>query len=253
MLQILINELSLSPFNRHNCVAMLNTLYPPFGSAPPNVKISEDNLRRQRDGFFKYISAVDKNGPRVLSNVINQGMAEGDINGWAPIVRQLQMYLQLVNSMINECCNIHDLEDLEPFKHARHGRNKTDSGVSITGFSMRPTTAVRTSSPEEPPRPKTPSGGRGSALEKLARGLKTIGRSRTDVTEISPKEEMFVRSPQKQHKSLRKMRSMGDRSLRSAHGGEQSSPTFDVEEMRRQRLAYEAGQTRLTSGRSFEV
>lgn len=232
---------------------MLNTLYPPFGSAPPNVKISEDNLRRQRDGFFKYISAVDKNGPRVLSNVINQGMAEGDSNGWAPIVRQLQMYLQLVNSMINECCNIHDLEDLEPFKYAKSARPKTDSGVSISGFSMRPTTAVRTASPEEQTRPKTPSGSRGSALEKLARGLKTIGRSRTDVTEISPKEEMFVRSPQKQHKSLRKMRSMGDRSLRSAHGGGQSSPTFDVEEMRRQRLAYEAGQTRLTGGRSFEV
>jgi len=229
---------------------MLNTLYPPFASAPGNVKITEDNLKKQRDGFFKYISAVDKSGPRVLANVINQGMAEGDSNGWAPIVRQLQMYLQLVNSMINECCNIHDLEDLEPIKYVKNGRSKTDSGVSISGFSMRPTTAVRTASPDEQQRPKTPSGGRGTALEKLARGLKTIGRSRTDVTEISPKEEMFT-SPQKQHKSLRKMRSMGDRSLRSAHG--RDSPAFDVEEMRRQRLAYEAGQTRLASGRSFEV
>lgn len=230
---------------------MLNTLYPPFASAPANVKITEDNLKKQRDGFFKYISAVDKSGPRVLANVINQGMAEGDSNGWAPIVRQLQMYLQLANSMINECCNIHDLEDLEPVRYVKNGRSKTDSGVSISGFSMRPTTAVRTASPDEPQRPKTPSGGRGTALEKLARGLKTIGRSRTDVTEISPKEEMFT-SPQKQHKSLRKMRSMGDRSLRSAQGGS-DSPAFDVEEMRRQRLAYEAGQTRLASGRSFEV
>jgi hypothetical protein len=230
---------------------MLNTLYPPFASPPASVKITEDNLKKQRDGFFKYISAVDKNGPRVLTNVINQGMANGDSNGWAPIVRQLQMYLQLANSMINECCKIHDIEDLEPLKYAKSGRSKTDSGVSISGFSMRPTTAVRTASPEEQSRPKTPSGGRGTALEKLARGLKTIGRSRTDVTEISPKEEMFVTSPQKQFPSLRKMRSMGDRSLKSAAG--RDSPAFDVEEMRRQRLAYEAGQTRLASGRSFEV
>lgn len=231
---------------------MLNTLYPPFASAPANVRITEDNLKKQRDGFFKYISAVDKNGPRVLANVINQGMAEGDSNGWAPIVRQLQMYLQLANSMINECCNIQELEDLEPIKYSKNGRSKTDSGVSLSGFSLRPTTAVKNTSSDEPQRPKTPSGGRGTALEKLARGLKTIGRSRTDVTEISPKEEMFVTSPPKQqHKSLRKMRSMGDRSLRSAQG--RDSPVFDVEEMRRQRLAYEAGQTRLATGRSFEV
>jgi hypothetical protein len=179
---------------------MLNTLYPPFGSAPTTVKITEDVLKKQRDGFFKYISAVDKNGPRVLTNVINQGMTEGDSNGWAPVVRQLQMYLQLANSMINDCCNIHDLEDLEPLKYGKNGRSKTDSGVSIGGFSMRPTTAIRTASPEEQQRPKTPSGGRGTALEKLARGLKTIGRSRTDVAEISPREEMFARSPSKQHK-----------------------------------------------------
>lgn len=249
--QILINELSLSPFNKHNCVAMLNTLYPPFGAAPPYVKISDDNLKKQRDGFFKYISAVDKNGPRVLTNVINQGMVQGDDNGWAPIVRQLQMYLQLANSMINECCNVHDLEDLEPLRHGKHAKSKTDSAISMGGSDKRPSTSRAVTSPEEHSRPKTPSIGRGTALEKLARGLKTIGRSRTDVTEISPKEEMFVTSPPKPHKSLRKMRSMGDRSLRSAQG--RDSPAFDVEEMRRQRLAYEAGQQRMATGRSFEI
>jgi len=228
---------------------MLNTLYPPFASAPATVKISEDNLQKQRDGFFKYISAVDKSGPRVLSNVINQGRGDGDVNGWAPIVRQLQMYLQLANSMINECCNVQDLEDLEPVKHRKHGRAKTDSGVSLT--DMRPSTTSTPVSPDELSRPKTPSGGRGTALEKLARGLKTIGRSRTDVTEISPREGMFPTSPQKPHRALRKMRSMGDRSLKSAHASD--SPAFDAEEMRRHRLAYEAGQKRLTAGRSFEV
>lgn len=228
---------------------MLNTLYPPFAAPPTTVNISQDNLKKQRDGFFRYISAVDRDGPRVLSNVIKQGMAEGDSNGWAPVVRQLQMYLQHANNMINECCNVHDLEDLEPSKlvYGKGRRSKTDSGISIQGSDVRPSTA----SHESTHRPKTPSIGRGTALEKLARGLKTIGRSRTDVTEISPREEMFNTSPPKQHKGLRKMRSMGDRSLKSAHA--QDSPAFDVEEMRRHRLAYEAGQKRLATGRSFEV
>lgn len=232
---------------------MLNTLYPPFASAPASVQLSQEALKKQRDGFFKYISAVDKNGPRVLSAVINQGMATGDNNGWAPVVRQLQMYLQLANSMINECCNIQDLEDLEPLQmHARARNLKKDSGISLNGSDVRPTTSASTMT-EGHRRPKTPSGGRGTALEKLARGLKTIGRSRTDVTEISPKEEMFTTSPQKQpSKALRKMKSMGsiaDRSTKSAHGSD--SPAFDVDEMRRHRLAYD--QKRMASGQSLEI
>lgn len=235
---------------------MLNTLYPPFASAPTSVQLSQDMLKKQRDGFFKYISAVDKSGPRVLSAVINQGMASGDNNGWAPVVRQLQMYLQLANSMINECCDVHDLEDLEPLKQMQaRGRNlKKDSGISLNGSDARPTTSGSTATTSEGHRrPKTPSGGRGTALEKLARGLKTIGRSRTDVTEISPREEMFTTSPQKQpSKALRKMKSMGsisDRSLKSVHA--QDSPTFDVEEMRRHRMAYD--QKRMASGQSLEI
>lgn len=229
---------------------MLNTLYPPFASAPPTVDVTQDELKAQRDAFFKYISAVDKNGPQVLSKIIRHGMAEGDKNGWAPIVRTLQMYLQITNSMINECCSIRDLEDLEPLRSSKGGNSKIDSGILVPGSNMRPATASSTSV-DMPSRPKTPSGGRGTALEKLARGLKTIGRSRTDVSEIGPKEEMFTTSPpkqQQQHKALRKMRSMGDRSLKSAQG--KDSPAFDVDEMRRLRMAYEQ---RLASGGSFEV
>ena len=93
---------------------------------------------------------------------------------------------------------------------------------------------------------------KGTALEKLARGLKTIGRSRTDVTEISPKEEMFVRSPQK-HKSMRKMRSMGNINERSRSATIADAPAFDPVEMQRQRLRYEAGQPRAGARQSHEV
>jgi hypothetical protein len=153
--------------------------------------------------------------------------------------------------MINECCNIHNLEDLTPLKHRKIGRTKSGSGVSIGGSDMRWCTASLPISPFELSRPQTPSGGRSTALEKLARGLKTIGRSQTDVIEISAREGMLLTSYQKPHKVLRKMRSMGDRSLKSAHGGD--SPEFDAQEMRHHRLAYEAGQKRLDTGHRFEV
>lgn len=87
-------------------------------------------------------------------------------------------------------------------------------------------------------------------MEKLARGLKSIGRSRTDVTEIT--EMVDSRQPpmptsESKYKGLRKMRSMGaisDRngskvSLNNVRVGS-DAPAFDAEEMRRQRQKYEA-------------
>lgn len=88
-LQILINELSLMPFNKHNCAAMLNTLYPPLITVPPTSKLTLPILKAQRDGFFKYIQSVEANGPRVLTNLMQQDMEFGDDNGWASVVRYL--------------------------------------------------------------------------------------------------------------------------------------------------------------------
>lgn len=254
-LQILINELSLMPFNKHNCAAMLNTLYPPLITVPPTSKLTLPILKAQRDGFFKYIQSVEANGPRVLTNLMQQDMEFGDDNGWASVVRYLGHYLQLSNSMINECLTVGYGDEPAPVKTHVYGRNrqgKADSGISLIGTDGRPSTSTAPSSPIEPSRPKTPSGTKGTALEKLARGLKTIGRSRTDVTEISPKEAMFERSPQK-NKSLRKMRSMGNINEHNRSATASNTPAFDPVEMQRQRLRYEAGQPRAGTRQSHEV
>jgi len=97
-------------------------------------------------------------------------------------------------------------------------------------------------------RPKTPLGGKsGSALEKLARGLKTIGRSRTDVTEMldDPKAMPSVGN---KLRTLRKMRSMGaiERNgnkpmAAAAPVSANDMPMFDVDMMRKHRMKYEAG------------
>lgn len=241
------------PFNKHNCVAMLNTLYPPLTTIPPTSKLTAPVLKAQRDGFFKYIQSVETNGPRVLTNIMQQDMEFGDSNGWASVVRYLGHYLQLANSMINECLTVGYGDEPAPVKTRVYGkshRGKADSGISINATDLRPGTSTGPSSPVEPSRPKTPSGVKGTALEKLARGLKTIGRSRTDVTEISPREEMFVQSPQKT-KSLRKMRSMGN--INERKQSVTNAPAFDPVEMQRQRLRYEAGQPRAGFRQSHEV
>lgn len=250
---ILINELSLVPFNKHNCMAMLNTLYPPVISVQPTSKLTTTVLKGQRDGFFKYIQSVEKNGPRMLSNLMTQGRAHGEENGWPSVTRTLNIYLQLATSIISECADIVDVQDVSPRKNRdskdSRTRGKADSGVSFTG-SDRPSTRNNSTtepvSPVEISRPKTPSGGRGgTALEKLARGLKTIGRSRTDVTEMIGDGAPSLPQLEKP-KTLRKMRSMGA----LERGGVKVSlssvkPTdtrdFDVDEMRRHRMKYDAG------------
>lgn len=205
------------PFNKQNCVAMLNTLFPPIASVSPTANPTQDTLQEQRDDFFKKISSVEKSGPQVLSSIHQQGMTEGDANGWAPVARQLGMYLQLTTSMMDECCNMQNVERLVPHKHVfgKGGNSKTDTNVSLSGFDKWPSTSgTGVTFPTEPCRPKTSSGARGTQLGKLARGLETFGRSRTKVADLSPEDEMFAIPHQKQHKAVKKIRSIGKLSLK---------------------------------------
>ncbi|KAK3724415.1 hypothetical protein LTR37_001039 [Vermiconidia calcicola] len=244
---ILINELSLTPFNKHNCVAMLNTLYPPVISSQPTTKLTREILKNQRDGFFKYIQSVEKNGSQVLRNLMQQGKAPADANGWGAVTRTLGLYLQLANSMIGECSEITDVQHVSPRQNSGSKPSKqprkADSGVSfgVDIPSTRTSSIQEPNSPTEPPRPKTPSGGKHStALEKIARGLKTIGRNRTDATEMI-QDNTPPQPPSPKAKGLRKMRSMGTLEGRKANKIDVSAASFDSEEMRRHRLKYEAG------------
>ncbi|EMC95880.1 hypothetical protein BAUCODRAFT_123171 [Baudoinia panamericana UAMH 10762] len=228
---ILVNEMSLQPFSKVNCVAMLNTLYPPTVPAPLTSTLTSAVLKDQRDGFFKYIVNVEQKGPRILTNLMNQGKVLGEENGWAAAVRTLGKYLQLANSIIVECCEITDVQHLSSQTPRDSGTSKTprkvDSGVSFNAsepLPSEPHVITETMVPVEPhSRPKTPSGQRyGTPLEMLARGLKTIGRSRNNA------------------KGLRKMRSLGALSDRKAQISSPSAPDFDVDAMRLQRMRYEA-------------
>jgi hypothetical protein len=254
---IIINELKLAPFNKHNAVAMLNTLYPPVISTQPTSRLTREVLKNQRDGFFKYIQSVERNGDTVLHNLMLQGKGPADANGWIAVTRTLSQYLQLANSIINECLEA-DIDQITPRKTSDANAiistkqtRKADSGVSFTSVdipSTRSSSIAEPASPTETARPKTPAmtiKSSSSTLEKLARGLKSIGRSRTDVTEMISDDTPPPPVPEKT-KSLRKMKSMG--SLEARKGSQvdvaaaaEASRSFNVDQMRMQRMKYEAG------------
>ncbi|KPI41341.1 uncharacterized protein AB675_7894 [Cyphellophora attinorum] len=137
----MINELSLVPFNKVNCIAMLNTLYPPSMVHPatfiqPTVQLTATVLSTQRQGFFRYINGVEKTGAGILRRLMEEHKREGELTGW-PVVREtLDNYLRMANSIIEESfevtgnCVSPTTSDFE-HKVEEDVRRKVDSGISF--------------------------------------------------------------------------------------------------------------------------
>ncbi|OAP58945.1 hypothetical protein AYL99_06242 [Fonsecaea erecta] len=138
----LINELTLTPFDKGNCLAMLNTLYPPINMnasrfVQPTAQLTPQILTQQRNGFFKYITAVEKNGPAVLSNLMNQAKKADDPNGWVSLRDTLDKYVRMANNIIEECYDITGASpsptttSFKSLDHEEEGRRKVDSAISF--------------------------------------------------------------------------------------------------------------------------
>jgi hypothetical protein len=239
--------MSLLPFNKANCLAMLNTLYPPVTTAQPTPQLIPAVLDGQRKGFFRYIQCVETNGVDILYNIIQQGKRTGDDNGWAVVRDTVDKYLRAANGIIDECYEITGPDSLNPHSEEQVRKSKkTDSGVSFA-TGDRPSTSSSSSSRREmkalppSPEPKAPRQG-GSTLEKIAREIRKI-RSRTDISQeakTATKEKV---------RSLKKMKSASalserDRNLNSGSSEGATVPEFDVDEMKRKRMLWEARQHR---------
>ncbi|EHA24104.1 hypothetical protein ASPNIDRAFT_53243 [Aspergillus niger ATCC 1015] len=234
----LINEMLMEPFNKANCIAMLNTLFPPVTEAtvPPTSHLTLQVLKSQRDGFFRYIAAVEVNGPDVLTKVIAQGAPEGSDNGWPLIREALDKYLRTANEIIDECIVVNGPagmdEGIESQPRAHKGR-KVDSGISFDAGEKLPSSPVECSKSMDdllekplppPPSPKGPSHKPGSTLERLAREIRKLGDAG-------------------KARNLKKMRSTSALGVRSDTTGGRStedSSLFEVDEQKRRRLLWEA-------------
>lgn len=247
--QILINELSLTPFSKHGCVAMLNTVYPPVLSTQPTARLTPGVLKSQRDVFFKWIQTVEKNGAGDLENLITHGRRAGDETGWPSVRELLDKYLDLCNELIDECLEIVPIRDAGKVP-AGVVRRKADSGIDFAGSRKSSTSGSESSvgSVTELERPSSRATLKSStALEKIAREFRHMRRMKTDISEILP-PATEVEQAQSENKTLRKMKSFGSLTLRrqASRVGLVSTPKmpeYDLAKMTEQRKAYDASTT----------
>jgi hypothetical protein len=309
--------MSMIPFNKASCLALLNTLYPPTTIptaqfVQPTVQLTPKILSQQRNGFWRYIGAVEKNGPSILAALMDQHKRPGDATGWTSLYETLDKYLQNASSIIDECYEISTSDhatmtsptyvSFSPADADLDGsRKKFDSAVSFA--STASSSSNRNSTQSHPTRPSTSSSASthsrmhskekplpeiplpspveeapkrpaGSTLERIAREIKRI-RSRADIKDASKRRPSTAttlsadsvmtddkQSPPTLGKerniipklSLRRLRSTSALKVRdanlpsSAPASRDGSndvgevPAFDVEEMKRARMIWEAQQ-----------
>lgn len=202
---VLINELMIAPFSRQNCLAMLNTLYPPANASQPTTKLTPDILRRQREGFFSYIQAVERKGPTVLRPLMEQNRNEGDDHGWPKVRDILDKYLRVAMMLIEQYGQVTSASSMvtahREQEERRKRKEKGDSGVSFASVKAegRPS-----SSPEKRKSPPSPMETQPMALrekrnystiEKIARELRKFkdNRKRSGTLDGMDKENEAVR------------------------------------------------------------
>jgi hypothetical protein len=156
----LINELSLPRFNKCNCVALLNTLYPIEEQDINNV-LNSATLSQQRQALWKYIISVEKNGPNRLDPVRNQG-------DWRRISDIVYEYCQRSLALIQAA------EDLS--RPASYGSFRSDSTVAMEPASPKQSFGRRDSG-NDSSEGESEGSGKKSTLEKIVRGLAKLGTS----------------------------------------------------------------------------
>ena len=255
----------LEPFSKANSIAMLNTLYPPTTAIPPTRQLTAHILESQRNGFFRYIQAVERNGKGVLKTLENQGQRKEDVNGWAIVRDTVDKYLRTCNVVIEECQEVTGSEYFDPEIEAhRRADRRADSGVSFA-TGDRPSTSSSSGErsnlsatdkplPASPPRsappgrpppcvPATPKK-RGTTLEKIAREFRNL-RSRNDVKELSTSyKSLDPQDKDLKGRSLKKMKSTtsigGPANKHGRFGSDEAMTDFNIDDVRRQRMIWEA-------------
>jgi hypothetical protein len=97
----MINELSLVPFNKLHCIAMLNTLFPPFQLTLSTTRLPAERMERQRNEHLQVVLSSDRRVPFRYWDSSEEGIVENAKIEWASIVRQLETYLQLTSELVN--------------------------------------------------------------------------------------------------------------------------------------------------------
>lgn len=186
---------------------MLNTLYPPVTSAQFTSRLRPEILESERSGFFKYIQAVEKSGPHLLHNLMQQGKRnESDPNGWPAVREVVEAYLRVANSIIEGCSHITGIECFVHNDEENPKGRKVDSNISFgignhrlsserpsTSSSIQPNMSkisplVQTNASWS--RPLTTMIKTASTLDKIARELRRLrGKTKSTTSEEVMRQE----------------------------------------------------------------
>jgi hypothetical protein len=205
---VLINELTIEPFCRHNCLAMLNTLYPPAITSQPTSRLTPDVLKRQREGFFSYIQAVERKGPIVLRPLMEQNANDGEAHGWPKVRDILDKYLRVSLMLIEQYAQVTSASDMiaayNEQEERRKRKEKADSGVSfgsVTGHRPSFSPEKRKSPPSPVEMQRVPMQEKRtlntlSTIEKIARELRKFreNRKRSGTFDSTEKENGHIQN-----------------------------------------------------------
>lgn len=98
--QTMIHEFENGSFNRSNCIAMLNTLYP-VDEPDVNSTLTSDVLAANRQHLWKCLVHFANSGPTILNSLKS---ARG---GYPALCDKIHAYLRLALDMINQCEEIY--------------------------------------------------------------------------------------------------------------------------------------------------
>ncbi|KAI5289366.1 hypothetical protein KEM54_003998 [Ascosphaera aggregata] len=241
----MINEMMLTPFNKGNCLAMLNTLFPPKLRAPPARHVSIQRMANQRHIFLDYIKTVEKDK---CTDCLHKLIANKRYNGstrWPDTHYYIEKYLVYSNDLITACHQLSYYGNLEGPRTTRRG--KQDSGISISsderpassGTNATSSSGGTSTSKFSRPHASTVFGDGRPTLEKIGKELRKI-KSRGNLNSAAEKKPHHTKSLG----ALRKIKSLGrlkggDRSGDSLRQSYYIDSPFDVEEFKRKRINYE--------------
>ncbi|OKL60763.1 hypothetical protein UA08_04274 [Talaromyces atroroseus] len=236
----LINEMWLEPFHKGNCMAMLNTLFPPAihnAKAPSaaSADLTLEEVAQQRQGFFDCIGIIERQGKVAIESLLTTGARAGEETAWPMVHEFLEKYLDLATETIHDCAQVKGREYLEAEVRGKTHKRNADSGVSFTSVheslsTTTTTTESRAGTPLDKSRSPTPDTKQGkSTLEKISKQLRKI-RSRPDIKEPGKPKTVSKK------KSLTALVSGRSASSSSAE------TNFDVDEFKRKRMIWEANE-----------
>ena len=186
----MIHTLKSEYFYKSDVLAMLNTLFPPSVRELPNDRINPKVLHKHRATFYRYIMAVEANGPKVMDSFEKRLLGPGTRHSWQETRENLEAYLELTDLMMDQASEVWSVKTFRGSQSSKTG-SWTPSSASerpMTGSSQN--TSFDGQQPMESPRLSGPTHDNAS-IKSRTRGLGQINTSNNAsnplaLSEISP-------------------------------------------------------------------